>query len=138
MRGVAGRCWAWCDSPLKDKATCTWCKQHGLVPGKASDLVGRAPPRGWPSPSSSCSISFLWVMGLRQSSTMMIRLQVRAVEMTCGGVGWGGVGMGVGDGGQAQSEGREGRAGLAGSTCERQTAAVASLACRARGAQLCC
>lgn len=34
------------------------------------------------SPSSSFSISFLCVMGLRQSSTMMIRLQVRAVEMT--------------------------------------------------------
>ena len=32
--------------------------------------------------SSSCSMSFLCVIGLRQSSTMMITLHVRAVEMT--------------------------------------------------------
>lgn len=36
-----------------------------------------------PKPSSSCSMSFLCVSGLRQSSTMRMRLQVRAVEMTC-------------------------------------------------------
>ena len=38
-----------------------------------------------PKPSSSCSISFLWLMGFRQSSTIRIRLHVRAVLMTCAG-----------------------------------------------------
>ena len=37
-----------------------------------------------PKPSSSCSMSFLCEMGLRQSSTMRIRLHVLAVLMTCG------------------------------------------------------
>ena len=35
------------------------------------------------SPSSSCSMSRLWLMGFRQSSTMRMRLHVRAVLMTC-------------------------------------------------------
>ena len=36
-----------------------------------------------PKPSSSCSIRRLCVSGFRQSSTIRMRLQVRAVEMTC-------------------------------------------------------
>ena len=36
-----------------------------------------------PKPSSSFSIRRLWEMGFRQSSTIRMRLQVRAVEMTC-------------------------------------------------------
>jgi len=36
-----------------------------------------------PKPSSSCSIRRLCEMGLRQSSTIRIRLHVRAVLMTC-------------------------------------------------------
>ena len=43
--------------------------------------------RRMPKPSSSCSISFLCVMGFRQSSTMKMRLHVRAVLMTCTQVG---------------------------------------------------
>ena len=36
-----------------------------------------------PKPSSSFSISRLWEMGFKQSSTIRITLHVRAVEMTC-------------------------------------------------------
>ena len=39
--------------------------------------------RRMPNPSSSCSMSRLWLMGFRQSSTMRMRLHVRAVLMTC-------------------------------------------------------
>ena len=39
--------------------------------------------RRMPKPSSSFSISFLCEMGFRQSSTIRIRLHVRAVLMTC-------------------------------------------------------
>lgn len=34
-----------------------------------------------PKPSSSCSISFLWTRGFNTSSTIRIRLQVRATEI---------------------------------------------------------
>lgn len=39
--------------------------------------------RRMPNPSNSFSISFLWLMGFRQSSTMRMTLQVRAVLITC-------------------------------------------------------
>ena len=38
-----------------------------------------------PKPSSSCSISFLWPRGFNTSSTIRIRLQVRATETKGGG-----------------------------------------------------
>ena len=44
-------------------------------------ILGGCLLRRMPKPSSSCSISFLWPRGLRTSSTMRIRLQVRATEM---------------------------------------------------------
>jgi hypothetical protein len=65
----------------------------GPVNGRWPDREAgpRSPSRDCPAAlprrptSSSCSMSRLCVSGLRQSSTMRMRLQVRAVEMTCGG-----------------------------------------------------
>jgi hypothetical protein len=45
-------------------------------------ILGGCLLRRMPKPSSSFSIRRLWVMGLRQSRMMRMRLQVRAVEMT--------------------------------------------------------